>query len=256
MADWRDEWGKKVEAMRDALDDEPEMGQTEQATKAEALLARMKADHLRIAAARALLVDAHQAQRRRALAVEREAAVPAPPASPAPPAATPAEAEAEDQPEPEAELEREPEAEAAADAEPEPEAEPELYRGRWTHGTKAAVERGCGCAVCTEVRTRAERVDRELRTQVRSVSIDHAARLQMRWTPELRRTAFQLGDGTNTTWGRATLTQHRERALMFDSQATTAIEGSSRHRAAVADLTDAGVDTLDELVTADARAER
>jgi hypothetical protein len=78
--------------------------------------------------------------------------------------------------------------------------------------------------------------------------------LRMEWTEELLSSAFALPDGTLTTWGAATVADHEARRDMFTANAQANVEGAARHDAAIRELQDAGVSTLNELVTADRSA--
>lgn len=71
--------------------------------------------------------------------------------------------------------------------------------------------------------------------------------LRAEWTSELLDQLIAMPDGTTTTWGHATIDQHRERLAMFQANAIANIEGAARHQQAIEDLESAGVSTLAEL---------
>jgi hypothetical protein len=79
---------------------------------------------------------------------------------------------------------------------------------------------------------------------------DYAAALRVDWTAELLASEFAMPDGTRTTWGEATITQHRERVAMFTVNAQANIEGAARHQRAIDELTTSGAATLGDLLTA------
>jgi hypothetical protein len=58
---------------------------------------------------------------------------------------------------------------------------------------------------------------------------------------------FALGDGTMTTWGKATVADHRQRIEMLAKNAAGVVETAARHEAAVAMISEADVTCLDEL---------
>lgn len=68
------------------------------------------------------------------------------------------------------------------------------------------------------------------------------------WTEELLGAEFRLTDGTLTSWGAATIEQHRERVEMFTKNATASTMGAGRHLQAVRDLEAAQAPTLNDLV--------
>lgn len=74
------------------------------------------------------------------------------------------------------------------------------------------------------------------------------------WTEDLLGAEFRLSDGTLTTWGAATLEQHRERVEMFTKNATASALGAGRHLQAVQELEAAKASTLNDLVAAPAAA--
>lgn len=75
-----------------------------------------------------------------------------------------------------------------------------------------------------------------------------ADKLRMEWTAELLSSPIAMPDGTRTTWGAATVEQHRARAAMFEANATANAQGAARHLLAVHELEAAGVDCLNDLV--------
>lgn len=75
----------------------------------------------------------------------------------------------------------------------------------------------------------------------------YAEDLKVKWTDELLDTTFALRDGTTTTWGEATLEQHRQRKDIFMDNAHANMEGAARHEAAIRELESSGAPTLREL---------
>lgn len=82
---------------------------------------------------------------------------------------------------------------------------------------------------------------------------DYAAGLRIEWTAQLLASPFALPDGTQVTWGAATIDQHRLRVAMFSATALASLEGAGRHERAVCELQAAGVGTLAELVAVQSR---
>lgn len=70
------------------------------------------------------------------------------------------------------------------------------------------------------------------------------------WTEDLLAAEFRLSDGTLTTWGSATIEQHRERVEMFSKNAAASVMGAGRHLQAVQELEAAKASTLNDLVAA------
>ena len=87
-----------------------------------------------------------------------------------------------------------------------------------------------------------------LRNRVNRQVAAHAKRLTSEWSDRIRAQRIALPDGRTTTWGAASLKDHAERADMFEGLAASNAEGAARHRRAIADCAEAGVETLDALV--------
>lgn len=75
----------------------------------------------------------------------------------------------------------------------------------------------------------------------------YAEDLKIEWTAELLDSTFGLRDGTQVTWGDATVEQHRERRQMFLDNAHANMEGAARHEIALRQLEETGARTLHEL---------
>lgn len=73
-------------------------------------------------------------------------------------------------------------------------------------------------------------------------------RMRMRWSAKLLMASFALRDGRRVTWGEATLSNHKERVEMFKKNAAANLEGAARHQAAIHDITEAGLECLNDLV--------
>jgi hypothetical protein len=73
-------------------------------------------------------------------------------------------------------------------------------------------------------------------------------------TAELLGTAISLGDGTDTTWGQATIAQHEQRIGMLTRHAVGEVESAARHQAAIGMIKDAGVECLADLGPGDGPA--
>jgi hypothetical protein len=132
-----------------------------------------------------------------------------------------------------------------------PEPEPELWLGRFRHGSVdvriGAVDRDCPCPTCTEVRRSRDKLQAKAMAQMTAATEAYARHLRMEWTAELLATGFPLPDGTRTTWGAATVDQHRARVAMFEGQAVAAVESAARHRKAIDALHSSGASCLAEL---------
>lgn len=74
------------------------------------------------------------------------------------------------------------------------------------------------------------------------------------WTTELLNSPISLPDGTETTWGEATIDQHLARQEMFQKNALANVEGAARHAYAAKQLAEANVPTLNTLVKDDNEA--
>lgn len=77
---------------------------------------------------------------------------------------------------------------------------------------------------------------------------EYGQSIRLQVTSELLNTIFALGDGTKTTWGDATVEQHRIRIQMLTSHAAGTIETAGRHDAAIRMIQGAGVSSLNETV--------
>ena len=67
------------------------------------------------------------------------------------------------------------------------------------------------------------------------------------WTDKLLSQPIRMPDGTRTTWGEATVEQHRQRLEMFEKNAIANTEGAVRHALALEKLHVAGVTCLNEI---------
>lgn len=85
---------------------------------------------------------------------------------------------------------------------------------------------------------------------LRRIIDEYAEALKIEWTADLLASEFALPDGSRTTWGDASIAQHRARVEMFTSNAQANIEGAARHEKAIAELEAAGTPTLADLVMA------
>jgi hypothetical protein len=74
--------------------------------------------------------------------------------------------------------------------------------------------------------------------------------VRLKTTRELRAAVFALGDGTRTTWGAATVGQHRQRIEALTANAAGIVETATRHRAAIRMIENGGVKCLAELAEA------
>ncbi len=79
-------------------------------------------------------------------------------------------------------------------------------------------------------------------------------RVRLEVTRELLETRFALGDGTRTTWGTATVSQHEQRIVMLTKQAAGTVETAASHRAAIEMIQAAGASTLAEIAETERRA--
>jgi hypothetical protein len=73
------------------------------------------------------------------------------------------------------------------------------------------------------------------------------AETELRLTREFLGTAFALGDGTETTWGQATIAQHEQRVELLARNAAGVVQTAARHQAAIGMIKDAGVECLADL---------
>jgi hypothetical protein len=73
-------------------------------------------------------------------------------------------------------------------------------------------------------------------------------RLHMEWNASLLASSFALGDGTQTTWGEATVEQHEQRIRMLEANIRGNGEALQRHEAAVISIMEARVSTLNQRV--------
>lgn len=92
-------------------------------------------------------------------------------------------------------------------------------------------------------------LERERRVEALIEEVAEEVRLET--TAELLNTIFALGDGSKTTWGRATVAQHQQRIQMLAKNAAGVIETAALHRAAISMIESAGVVCLAEVPDAD-----
>lgn len=74
-----------------------------------------------------------------------------------------------------------------------------------------------------------------------------AEQTRLETTEQLLSTVFALGDGRKTTWGKATIQEHKQRITLLTKNATGVIETAARHRAAIKMIQSAGVSCLNEI---------
>jgi hypothetical protein len=75
------------------------------------------------------------------------------------------------------------------------------------------------------------------------------AELRVAWTAELLSAGIAMPDGTRTTWGDATLEQHRARHDMLAHSAQTNMENAARHALAMDLLEKTGSTNLNEVMS-------
>lgn len=96
------------------------------------------------------------------------------------------------------------------------------------------------------------RLWREANAKIDEALRRYASELKVRWTSELLASEFALGDGTNVTWGGATVEQHESRMRMHKSNAIAGVEGYARHAAAIQELRAKDARTLNEALAVSA----
>lgn len=74
-----------------------------------------------------------------------------------------------------------------------------------------------------------------------------AAEIRLETTRELLDSVFALGDGQRTTWGEATVAEHRQRISLLITGAAGTVETAARHQAAIRLIEEAGVSRLADL---------
>jgi hypothetical protein len=77
---------------------------------------------------------------------------------------------------------------------------------------------------------------------------EFAQKVRLEVTTELLASTFALGDGTDVTWGEATVEQHRQRIDLLARMAEGTIETAARHQAAIDLIEENGVARLAEVV--------
>ncbi len=90
---------------------------------------------------------------------------------------------------------------------------------------------------------------RELNATIGTAMDKYVETVRVQWTEELLNAEIATGDGTMTTWGDATIDQHKARMAMHKKNAMAGAEGYARHAAAIADIQAAGVTTLREAMS-------
>lgn len=94
---------------------------------------------------------------------------------------------------------------------------------------------------------RATPLSETILARVRDIAAATATDLAAEWSPDLLTQTIRLRDGRETTWGAATLDEHRERLAMFTANAAANLEGAARHRKAIDDIERGRVTNLNEL---------
>ena len=112
--------------------------------------------------------------------------------------------------------------------------------GRWLAEQVRGRERKLARAGESAVRVnRTEQVLSAAREVARAASAQH----RVKWST-LYCNTFALPNGERVTWGLASIEQHEARAAMLEVMAAGDLETASLHRAAVAEIRDAGGDSL------------
>lgn len=99
-----------------------------------------------------------------------------------------------------------------------------------------------------ESEKRQQEIQDRLMSSIQKTVSDFTTAIKLEWTKELLSSTFALPDGTQVTWGSATVEQHEARIAMFEKQAGAAIENAARHRKAIQDIQNMKCNTLEELV--------
>jgi hypothetical protein len=86
----------------------------------------------------------------------------------------------------------------------------------------------------------------EMWRKVSEVVREYAEQIRLEVTEELLRSKFALGDGTELTWGGATVDQHRQRIELLQRNAVGTLETAARHQAAIRMLEEKNVSCLEE----------
>lgn len=95
---------------------------------------------------------------------------------------------------------------------------------------------------------REERSSRKFFDRLGEIIEDMTEEMHAAWTADLLDAEIAMPDGTLTTWGEATIEQHRERYAMHERNAQAGIEGAARHRRAIGDLETTGAPDLNTLI--------
>jgi len=83
--------------------------------------------------------------------------------------------------------------------------------------------------------------------RLNEIVTNYAADIRLETTKELLSSVFALGDGTQVTWGSATVEQHQQRIKMLMKNVEGTMETAIRHEAAVKMIQAAGVKRLIEV---------
>jgi hypothetical protein len=96
----------------------------------------------------------------------------------------------------------------------------------------------------------AERSERFL-NKLNSIMEEYKAAVVLEFTEELLSSYFTLEDGTEVTWGDATVEQHAARQRMFEGNVHANLEGAARHAYAIEQLQQKNAQTLNQLTEED-----
>lgn len=130
-------------------------------------------------------------------------------------------------------------------------------RGEWPHGTRMP-RKGTKARERWEQETEEGRAWVEMERDFEHKKYEGLAclldewkdHLRIEWTAELLESEISMPDGRRTTWGAASLDDHRKRKAMFESNAVANLEGAARHAKAIEDLESTGASCLNDVVRA------
>lgn len=104
------------------------------------------------------------------------------------------------------------------------------------------------CAACRHARRAIDKVNdkrnREMRKAFDAYELQLRSQLWTEWTADLLTAEIAMPDGTRTTWGDATIDQHRERREMLAKNSMANAESAARHAQAIEQLEESGAANL------------
>lgn len=122
--------------------------------------------------------------------------------------------------------------------------------GRYGPGSASQYNDCTSCVECRETKAQEREIETRHLKRLREITDQYEAGLRAElfteWTEQLLGSEIAMPDGTRTTWGKATVSQHRLRHDMLVKNVTANMENAVRHSQAIELIESSGAMNLEE----------